>query len=73
MPQWLAVSIGLAVGLLIIAAAVYFAVRPSVVARPRGPLFPASPDARDTESGWAGSDNWSGDGSHSSGSDGQVH
>lgn len=73
MPQWLSVSIGLAAGLVIIAAAIYFAVRPSVAARPHAPLFPASPDARDTESGWAGSDNWSGDGSHSSGVDGQGH
>jgi hypothetical protein len=70
MPQWLAVSIGLAAGLVIIAAAIYFAVRPSVAARPREPLFPASPDARNTPSEWGGSDNGSGDGGHSSGSDG---
>jgi len=72
MSRWMDVSIGLLAGVVVVAGAIFFAIRPYVQARPPKPLMPHPSDNKDDMKAWAGWQSLVSNDPPSSGGDGAV-
>jgi hypothetical protein len=62
MPQWFSVLVGVLSGLVVVAAAIFVAVRPNLRPKRSKSFFPDASDNKDSMAGWTGWSAWFVDG-----------
>jgi len=70
MSTWLPVLVGVLAGLIVVAGAIFVAVRPNLGPRIAKSSFPDTSDNKDNIAGWTGWSGWLVEGDHGSTGDG---